>query len=234
MGFPSVRSQASTDRADATTLTTHPFDLPASVASDDLLLVVVWFNGNAAITWDNTTAGSWTQLFRVNNSTNFTLAAYWKKADGTESGQTLSVTTASAHRSTSQSFAVMNVADDGLGGLVAPERATSFKLSDSTFEGAALTPSWGSDDVLWMTFAACNSINKYVSGPASYSSPTFSRVLSSTLEIVAAWRQLAAATETPGTITFSTTLSGYSLNVGVLGGAGGAPSSRRRPIYVVT
>src|SRR5438128_859738 len=93
MAFPTV---ASTNTSTSASSTTHTVNLPASISSGDLLLVVFGGNANTTLTWPS----GYTEF--ATGSSVLCNAAY-RFADGTE-GSTISVTSGATVAGSHQSF----------------------------------------------------------------------------------------------------------------------------------
>lgn len=157
-GFPSV---VSTTRSNKNTSSTgHSVVLPASVDTDDILIVIFNLANTSALTWDNSTAGTWTNLFST-TSTSIRLAAYYKIADGTEDGKTLSLSSATAGRSAWHIYRIRNGKTVSCG--------TSATGNSTAPNPPSLTPSWGAKNTLWL--AVMGTFNQTADG-GSYAYPT--------------------------------------------------------------
>lgn len=180
-GFPVV--EETKDGATTSNGTTHSVALPASVSSGELLLIVFGADGSPTITWDNSTAGTWTQLYNATNTVNRG-GAWYKFADGTEGGKTLSVGT---NNSEQCSWRILRIS-----GANAVEAATPVTgaAGDTTSEfpnTPSLTPSWGSKKTLWVaalcgdddTNVVVNSPNNYQSGGTTICGGTGAGVITS-------------------------------------------------------
>lgn len=153
MTFP-TQSGVQRSRANSP-VTTRNIPLPTGVTAGDLLVVFFTNNGVSAVTWDDATAGVWTLLHTTEEATLATHrhSVYWKVADGSESGLTLSVATAAAQRSVTHAYCFQN--------------ATSIEYVDSANQGQtglpnppALTPAGGAADTLWMIALALRGTNR--------------------------------------------------------------------------
>lgn len=97
--YPRPR-EVSTGAETVSAATTHSVSLPSSIRHGDLLVVWMSFDGAPTITWDDTTAGTWTQQYEtVHSGSAVTGVCYAKVADGTEDSKILSVTTAPGKQS---------------------------------------------------------------------------------------------------------------------------------------
>ncbi|RUU29775.1 hypothetical protein [Mesorhizobium sp. M6A.T.Ce.TU.016.01.1.1] len=122
-----------------TLVTSHTVLLPASITVGELLIIVITLGG--ASTTLSTPAG-WNQLFKVEGSSR-TSAGYYRVATGSE-GASVSVTSGATRKSRHQSFRISNYQGT-------PEATAANSLSTNP-DPPTLTPSWGSDDVLWIAF----------------------------------------------------------------------------------
>jgi P22 tail accessory factor len=149
MTFPSIRS--STTSQQATDATAWTLALPATVSAGDLLLAFASVDDgtSAGVTWDNTTHGTWTQLFSFDRSTAVKGVCYAKVAAGTEGGGSLSLTISTTQRGVMRSYSVQ----DWFGALAGVEVATSSQ-GGANANPPSLTASWGAVDNLWLAYAA--------------------------------------------------------------------------------
>ncbi len=93
--FPTI-SDVTYSEEDGANVTTHDVLLPPVIAADDLLVVVGSIDSShtATVTWDDSTAGVWTQEYEVEDAGAAVFGlVYVKKADGTEDGKTLGIGT---------------------------------------------------------------------------------------------------------------------------------------------
>lgn len=143
MTQPTVRSSDTSVETGNTT--THSVLLPPTVASGDLLLAFFSCDGAPTVTWDNSTAGTWTvQVDTAGPSSANKLVIYAKVADGTEDGLTLSVSTgASSEQSVHRTLAIQDWEGTLSGGLNVPTAATG---TSTTPDPPAATDSWGTVD----------------------------------------------------------------------------------------
>jgi len=151
-------------------LTSHPLDLPANIASGDLLLALVLFhsNGNSG---SITLPGGWTQLgstATVNESGGAVAMAFvmYRWADGSE-GSTATVTTSAVHQ---KKYWIGRItgADTGTDPeMSAPGVGNQF----TTPNPSSLAPSWGAADNLWLATAFVSKASGSFSGasvPSGY------------------------------------------------------------------
>jgi len=116
------------------TISSHNVNLPSGIQSGDLLILI--FRAASAVTVSTDPTG-WTPL----SSRNSTGATYiwYREADGSE-GSTVTVTTDSTIRAAANTYRISNWSGT-------PEAAFA---STNVNNPPALSPSWGSDDTLWI------------------------------------------------------------------------------------
>jgi hypothetical protein len=157
-GFPEVASR--TDKGEGSNSTSHTIDLPATVNAGDVLLIPISSDGFPTITWDNSTAGAWTTVTALDAASTTKVFLFYKTADGTEGGKTLSFTTSASEMLNSSVFRIT-----GASGNV--ETTSDSSTGDRyPLNHISLTPSWGSKKTLWLAL-----LSKDVSGETIYGSP---------------------------------------------------------------
>ena len=195
MAAPTVAgTNSSIDTADVTTV-----DLPASIASGDLL--ICWFecDQTRSITdWDD-----FTELFLKSKSGNHTLWAAYRIADGT-AGATIIVTINASERSAHQTFRIT-----GWHGTTPPEVGIAPAAETSEFpDPPSLAPSWGAEDTtLWMLGLGIDTGNTTVdSYPTNYTNGVRNNNGGGGpgANLATCRRELNASPEDPGTFDLST------------------------------
>ena len=136
MAFPVVSSTNTTTIGSNTT--SHTINLPASIGSGDLILVLFCVDGNGTAT----TPTGYTAVFTNIGSTQRT-CLYYRIADGTE-GSTISITTSTTQQSSSAAYRITS-----WHGTTPPEGAT-VTGSNTTPDPPNLAPSWGAEDNLYI------------------------------------------------------------------------------------
>ena len=191
-GFPNVES-STLSTTNANTMS-HPVALPATVNSGDVLVVAAAWDGSPTITWDNATAGTWTEKVNRANGTSCRVVVYSKIADGTEGGKTLSLTSSASEQMVARVFRISGAHGD----VEAADTATS----NIPPNPPSLTPSWGEADTLWLAIVAIDTLAHAEGAPSNYGPLTSDSSSASGLATLAtAYRQLTAATEDPGVFT---------------------------------
>ena len=151
---------------DPTGVTNHPIDLNATIAAGDLITIVGTCDSGDAITWDNSTAGVWTNLWDTVDGTVFRFVAYALDAVGTEDGAQLTVTTATIQKCSWISIRILAAVWQGtLGSGVA--NGTSSVATTTTPNPPSVTPKGGSEDNLIIAALGMD-LNKTIS---AYSLP---------------------------------------------------------------
>ncbi len=222
MAFPSVA--ASNTSSETSETTSHTVNLPASISSGDLLLMLFTCdsgNDDAGIT----TPTGWTIVVKIENdpgSIDQSTAVYYRAADGGE-GSTISVTTSLSEKSAHQTHRITGHHTDAPEGTI---------LADGTGSAIpnppSITPSWGAEDTLF--FAAMSkatgsdvSTDSY---PSSYTDVTGTVVDSASGAAGAscAWagRELNGSPEDPGTFGIGSSDANIAITIAVrTAGAGG-------------
>lgn len=204
MAFPTVVNTNTTNGQSPGT--SHSINLPASLVSGNLLVVVVM--GTGSIT---PTPTGWTQFGGVH-------AVLTKTSDGTE-GATLTVDMGSSARIAAVSYQIQNW------------NAVQVSYNVTNDDPPSFTPTFGSGDTLWIaTMGAKRSDWEATAAPTNYTNLlTIGNISSSSTarcEVASARRELAAASENPGTFTISgTTDSPESTTIAIQAVGGAAATS---------
>jgi len=194
VAFPVVATVGTTYNSAATT--SHVIDLPDSIASGDLLILFFSRDGStgtvtfpAGLPWTALTgpAGAGTSEHYVRY-----------RVAGSSEGTDITVAT-----SVSEEAAGKILRITGWHGTDPPEQGTVVVGTTSTLPNPpTLTPSWGSADTLWIAWYGNNGAGNATAYPTSYTGNQ------TTVDAVAcglsfATRELAAASDDPGTFTHS-------------------------------
>lgn len=189
-GFPQVEATATSGNASTTT---HTVNLPTGITSGELLVMVIRC-GLTNITF--TVPTGWTALVGELDALGTSLVCY-RTADGGE-GSTVSVTTSGTRTSAAITMRISGwSAIEGAG------------LSNSGTAGdpASLSPTWGSDDTLWIAVVTNRTTVVISAAPTNYSGlvTAYSTTTGDTSTVEAsaavAFRELAASSEDPGAFT---------------------------------
>lgn len=197
MAFPTPGTPVATPFS--TSVTSMPVTMPTSIVAGDLLIATVEVRN--AGTWTNATG--WTDIATLSQAGGGgsvgKLNGFYKIAAGTESGTTPTWT---ASTGTTGEWQVYRIT--GWHGTTAPEAVTA--SGDATAaDPPNVTPSWGTDDTLWLAVAghAAASAAAFTAAPTNYSNFQNNGTSSggSAVSLASATRQLNAASENPGTFT---------------------------------
>jgi hypothetical protein len=225
MAFPAVQDEV-TD-AETSNVTSHTVALPASPVSGETLLVLSGMDGGP--TMSGFSAG-WAGATGTTTGQVSTLA-YWKQSDGTEGGTTFDYTTGAAEKSASVSFRVNNAEAHA---TQAPESASTNHGGGaaSTYDPPNLTPTGGSKDYLWFAWAAQDG-GATGSGtyPTSYTNGNeINSSAGGDVTVSYSRRELAAASENPGSGNLSASQERNSWTVAIHPGAGG-PATTPKGVF---
>lgn len=148
-----VPTIAGTNGGNRTTdATSHTVNLPASIASGDLLIAIVTFDGNPTVTWP----AGWTSLHAGAAASNTArIEARYRVANGSE-GSSISLTT-----SASEMFCydVLRITDY----TGTPEASTGATGTSTAPLADALNPAaWGTEDALWLHVSGYDQGQRFV------------------------------------------------------------------------
>lgn len=146
MAFPSVRSSIVTN---GTTATASPVvNLPATVRAGDTILVKFRSALAGAVTFPGA-AGVWNELVDASpDAADDQLVIAWKKADGSESGTTITLSAANA-KFCAIAHAIRDAADPT---LRPPEMSTvAIGTTPAQPNATTVTPTGGAKDYMWLT-----------------------------------------------------------------------------------
>lgn len=147
ISLPNLRDSAS--GANTAGGTSHSVDMPATVEAGDLLIAMIAFDGTPTVTWDNSTAGTWSDYIDADGpACHLTIKA--KVADGTEDGKTLTIGTSASEQSVNRVVCYKDWEGTLGGGLNIPTGTTG---TSTTPDPPVATDSWGS--VKRATIAVC-------------------------------------------------------------------------------
>lgn len=154
MTFPVVATTNTS--VTATENNTHTVNLPASIASGDLLLM--FFHANQGNDADITSITGWTEIADVLGTTATRFFAFRKTATGSE-GATVSVTTTADAVAAHQTYRIT--------GWTGTPEVTTAEGTSTTPDPPNLTPSWGAKDTLWLAVAGA-AATSITSTPTNY------------------------------------------------------------------
>ncbi len=175
-------------------------DNPATVASGDLLIVVMSTGNSVGAV---TIPAGWTLLADGARSGIATWIGY-RIADGTEGGTTISFSLQfGADETAGQVYRIEN-----WHGTTPPEIATFVGAGSDSPDPGAVTATWGVDDNVFITVVGVSDDDSSVSTwPANYTIGQTSTIVNTTVNvscrIFSARRELAANTDDPGAFSIS-------------------------------
>lgn len=200
MAFPTVQDSDTKNGTQTSNSNSWTLTYPTNIAAGDLLIAFVGSDGQPSPTfptgWTAIGAGRW-----LATASAATLIAYYKIADGTESGNfTLSL-------STSEQGAWRIVRITGWHGTTPPEAGTANANNTDTPDPPSLSPSWGAADTLWFAAEAADggatSVSTY---PTNYTNGFSDSSGGGTGgHLGTARRNVNATSEDPGTFLLSAT-----------------------------
>ncbi len=207
MAFPDT--VAPTVTAFGTPSTNHDVEMPPTVDADDLLIVIIALNAATSVT----PPSGWTEKSDETDATgNVTLASYVKKADGTEDGTDVDFVSAEAKRGAAHAYRVT-----GWSGDINDVEVSAFNDGvSSTADPLSLTLAVGSGDNLWLSISCMNGNQSVSSQSSGYITPTTTASggpASATMH--SSERDVAAASENPGTITWGDSDEWAALTMGI-------------------
>ncbi len=213
-GFPSISSVTTEVFSSATQA--HNVDMPATVASGDLLVVLFTNDGNATVT-DPDTTGPWTQIATQLRGTAVRGSVWAKVADGTEGATQVNFQTSVSEEAAAQ---VYQVPAGEWSGTIAGVEAGTFDPGGTTNapNPPSLNPgAWGTENTLWLAYAAGSSWTLANSYPSGYQGGMHSISNTGTggASASSAWLNSASASQDPGAFGMSTTSDGVALTIGI-------------------
>jgi len=214
MTFPTVKWRDSSQQA--TDATSHTVSMDTgSIASGDLIIVHFCLDdavGDRTLTWP--TSPAWTQLRIADGGSQSVNEIRYRVCDGTEAGS-ITVTSNQAEESVHRVWCITTGTYNGN-----PE-AAAFTVSSGTTTHTvpALSPSWGSDDTLWLAVSGAGSAATYNAYPTNYSTQQFTQSSggSGGVADASAERELNASSEDPDNFTTSGSTTSKNSLIGVRG-----------------
>ena len=98
MAFPTIDNIRQSQQT-SNTETDQPIVLNATIAAGDLVIIVGTTDDDDAVTWDDSSHGTWTEFQNGSGTTQMQALIYAQKMAGTESGGTITPTTALGEKS---------------------------------------------------------------------------------------------------------------------------------------
>lgn len=221
MALPLVYS--SNTGVESANTTSHAVPLPATVVAGQLLIVWMSFDGVPGVTWDNSTAGTWSNYIDTANGTSCKLVVKAKIADGTEGGKTLTITTDATEQSVNRSIAVYNWEGTLAGGLNIPAAATGTTANP---DPPAATDSWGTVDRKTIAVQGCDGGRTTSAYPSGFTLNQFndSSGGGAGCGLGSAGLNNNAGSQNPGTFTISASDQWVAATISIRGGTAGLPT----------
>lgn len=199
MAFPVYESATGTDFA--TSVTSMAVNMPATVNAGDLLIALVEVRN--AGTWSTIPTG-WNNITTVSQAGGGSvgkLNGFYKIADGTEDGGTA---TWVASTGTSAAWLVLKISS--WHGTTPPEGTTASGDVTNANPPDFNPTGWDSEDTLWIAVAgnaATGETTGFTAAPTNYINLISNGASSggATVNVASSTRELAAASENPGTFT---------------------------------
>lgn len=209
MAFASITSVTETTFSSAAG--SFAFNLPATINSGDLLLLLVSLQSepdqdDENMTATDSTSDAWTELQDEYEGNRGQWGVWSKVADGDEDGGTVTVSIANQATAAGQVLRIINWYGSASGVEIG---SIAFVQLSTNPNPPSLTASWGAEDNLWI--AICHAIDDDATvsaAPSGYSGLDYAITGGGTnagATIGHAYLENAAATENPGTFTISET-----------------------------
>jgi hypothetical protein len=189
---PAVTSVTQTTFSNDTT--DHHVNLPATVSTGDLLIVLFTNDGSATVT----TPDGWSSLASDASGSAVRLSVYYKIADGTEGGTTVDLVTSAAEQAAAQAYGITD-----WNGTTPPEISTVATNTSTRPDPASLNlAGWAVGDTLWLAVAGQDRGDDQLETtayPAHYTDgiSTLSSSGTANCRILSARRVLATESENP-------------------------------------
>lgn len=209
--YPSV--QDVTETIVSTASTTHNINMPASVSSGQLLLVLICYQGASSVTYD--TPSGWTEVRRQSYTSGGTLTfgLFAKTASGSEGGTSVNFSTSSSIRATAQVFRVSGW--DGTVSTGVASAAAGNGLSATSANPPNLAPGWGSVDILWIASHARQQSYTASGAPTDYGNLLNTNPGVNEPSITSARRERNASSEDPDTFSGTSNTSYLAFTIGI-------------------
>lgn len=214
-GYPLVSNMAVTNGTTATT--TPSINIPNTIQAGDTLIVIVRNAEGGTITFPNE-GTEWIQLFEdSSDASNDTVAAFWKKATGTE-GFSFSATFSVSGKFSSVAYRITNAADPT---TRPPEFATLAIGTTTTPDPGTVTPTGGTKKYLFIwvgTWSGEQTSPPTSAFPANYNHPLGANsgtggAAATNCQIATLHREAEVSSENPGSWTISAAPAGWTATV---------------------
>lgn len=210
--FPVIVSSATTATVGTSATTTYAINLPASVASGDMMLMFLQYRRGNRLVTGFTQAWNTASSFNAGGGSTWQAYVFWRISDGTEGSSTTVTITTGSENVIATVFRITGAQSVGAG--------TTANSVSAAPNPPNLSPSWGSAKTLWFIFISTpNGTLSLSAYPTNYSSSqtTVSAVPGNNLGQrmwVAAYSNQASS-EDPAAATLSASDSWSAQTVGV-------------------
>lgn len=191
-----------TESFSATDVTAFNILLPATLNVGDVVDIIVGLDANATLTWDNTTAGTWTANFNDAQTAN-RLVIYSKVCDGTEGGKTLAITISAAQQIVAHVYRLT-----GAQGTQSFSATGNRNTTGTAPEPGAVTASWGSLNNLFLVAGCFDNVTSVSAIPTGYGNST-TRITSASGQVglTTAYKSAVSASDDPAAFTVAPSLA---------------------------
>lgn len=224
MAYPTTA--AATTTTFATSVTSMAVNMPASISAGDLLIAAVGVRN--AGTW--TPPADWQVLEEKTGGGSVGETGVWYKIATGSEGATQTWTAGTATTAAWHVFKITN-----WHGTTPPEHVAA-NGDVAAVNPPNVTPSWGSDDNLWIALAGSSAqAMTFTGAPANYTGLTSTTAATGggTSNIGSAYRTNTAASEDPGTFTTSTNRWWAAFTIAIRPSSGSVSITPLRRILVV-
>ena len=199
--FPSIVTTALSTDSSGTVCTVT---MPSGIVAGNLIVLFIVEEDDADLTdWD--TSKNFTEIVRARNSGNTALYSGYRVSDGTE-GASIDVTFDNNVNCASVALRI-----SGAGSV--PEGVGSISGNSANPDPPSVTPTWGAKPTLWLPAISWRSSPTITADPTDYTDP-LERITDGTNgQVRMVRRELAAASENPGTFTLTDTEDWAALTV---------------------
>lgn len=226
MAFASVRSSTSNFNA---AVTTHNINLPATIESGDLILIIGASDNVTAITKPTEVTN---EFMNSNVSGQFRNLVWGFVADGTEDSTTITADTGV----TAEYSSFISLAIQGWEGTIgtAVEVSTGSAATSTTPDPDSLTPTWGAKDTMWIAVGAGDRGNIVFSVyPTNYTGNNIEidpGAGSGRQTVAIGTRELNATSDDPGTFTMDASWPNSGITIAIEPAAGGGSTPKNRAL----
>lgn len=220
MALPTLIDSAT--RVEAANTTTPIVNIPATVYSGCLLVAIYSSDGAPTVTWDNTTAGTWTNYIDTAGPSNACkLVVKAKISDGTEGGKVLTLSTGN-EQCVNRVMAYQDWEGTLAGGLNIPAAVTGTTANPNP---PVATDSWGTVERKTLAVHGCDGGRTTSAYPTGYGLNQFNDSSSGAAGcgLGSASRNDTLGVQNPGTFTISASDQWVAATISIKGGTAGGP-----------